>query len=81
MNDRAPVDEFARGWLAANLDPGPFSVDDGPVGSHLVDKFIIEAKEYGLSQAQLDQSLGDVRVYLQRAFDEAALKWRSKHAD
>lgn len=68
-DDQAAI--FARSWIAANISPGPHSVDDGAIVQRIVDQFVAEAQEAGLSQEQLERSLGNVRVFLQSAFDDA----------
>ena len=69
---------FGRGWIAANINPGPFSINDGPVVQTIVDQFVAEAEEAGLSQEQLERSLGDIHVFLQSAFDDAHRVWKSE---
>ncbi|MBA3642026.1 MAG: hypothetical protein H0W53_22775 [Acidobacteria bacterium] len=75
-DDQAAI--FGRRWIAANIDPGPHSVNDGPIVQTIVDQFVAEAEEAGLSQEQLERSLGDIRVFLQSAFDDAHRAWKSE---
>lgn len=60
-------------WLrdAANINPGPHSIDDPRIIQTIVDGFVAEGEEAGLSREQLERSLGDVRVFLQSASDDA----------
>ena len=69
---------FARIWIAANIDPGPHTINDGAIVQTVIDQFVAEAKDAGLSQEQLERSLGDVRAFLQGAFDDARRAWTSE---
>lgn len=69
--------EYGRSWIKAHINPGPHSVGDGPVRRTLVDQFVAGAKERGLSEEQLERSLGDIQIFLQDAFDEAHREWKS----
>lgn len=71
--DRAAM--FGRSWIAANIFPGPHSMTDRPIVQDIVDQFVGEARDAGLSQEQLERSLGNIRVFLQNAFDEAQRSW------
>lgn len=66
---------FGRSWIAANIFPGPHSMTDRPIVQDIVDRFVREARDAGLSQEQLERSLGNIRVFLQNAFDEAQRSW------
>lgn len=74
-NDKAGA--FARGWIADNINPGPFSIGDGPVGQAMVDQFVAEAKRAGVPHDELECSLGSIRLFLQGAFDAAASAWKA----
>jgi hypothetical protein len=71
--DQAAI--FGRSWIAANIFPGPHSMTDRPIVQDIVDQFIGEARDAGVSQEQLELSLGDIRVFLQKAFDDAQRAW------
>ncbi len=75
-DDQAAI--FGRSWIAANINPGPHSINDRPIVQIIVDQFVAEAEEAGLSQEQLERSLGDIRVFLQSAFDDAQRAWKSE---
>lgn len=72
-DDQAAI--FGRSWIAANIFPGPHSITDRPIVQDVVDQFVGEARDAGVSQEQLERSLGDVRVFLQNAFDDAQRSW------
>lgn len=75
-DDQAAI--FGRSWIAANIFPGPHSMTDRPIVQDIVDQFVGEAREAGVSQEQLERSLGDVRVFLQEAFDDAQRSLKSQ---
>lgn len=78
MTDDNAAATFARSWIRANIDPGPHSVNDGPIMPDVVKHFVTAAAEAGLSQDQLEQWLGDVTAFLQSAFDDARRKRQSQ---
>jgi len=77
-HDDDPAAWFGRSWIAANINPGPHSVNDGLIVQTIVDQFVGEAEEAGLSQKQLERSLGDIHVFLQSAFNDAHRAWKSQ---
>ena len=78
MIDDNAAATFARSWIRANIDPGPHSVNDGPITPNVVERFVTAASEAGLSKDQLEQSLGDVTAFLQSAFDGARRERQSQ---
>jgi hypothetical protein len=68
---------FGREWIAENISPDPFSINDGPVTQFTVDKFIAKAGQRGLSKQQLEHSFGNIQQFLQGAFDDAEAVWRA----
>ena len=75
-NDDNDAAMFARSWIRANINPGPHSMNDGPVVPHIVEHFVTAAADAGLSQDQLEQALGDVTAFLQNAYDDAHRAWK-----
>ena len=75
-DDQAAI--FGKRWIAANIFPGPHSMTSRPIVDDIVEQFVGEAQEAGLSREQLERSLGDIRIFLQSAYDDAQRSWRSE---
>lgn len=72
-----PIDAaaFAAGWIARNIDVGPYSWDDASDDERQIRRFRTEAVQAGLSEADLERGLGPVPAFIAKAYAEAAAKW------
>jgi hypothetical protein len=68
---------FAIGWIARNIDVGPFSCDDPPICDGPISLFRKEAEEAGFSEADLVNGIGPVPAFIEQAYADAVAKWRS----
>lgn len=67
---------FAAGWIARNIEVGPFSCDDAPVYAGALAAFLKDAADAGLSQADLERGIGNVPAFLTKAYSDAVVAWR-----
>ena len=75
-----PVEDvlrFARGWIAANIEVGPFSWKDNPIDDEPIHSFRQEATRAGLTEADLERGIGDVRVFIAKAYEDAVCAWQA----
>jgi hypothetical protein len=68
---------FAAGWIASNIETGPFSADDPPIYDVPVILFRRAAAQAGISEFDLIHALGPIPEYIARAFADATCRWRA----
>lgn len=62
----AKAPSFAAGWIASNIEPGPFSADDPPIYDVPVSLFRRAAVQAGISEVDLIHALGPIPNILPR---------------
>lgn len=73
----AKARSFAAGWIASNIETGPFSADDPPIYDVPVSLFRRAATQAGISEVDLIHALGPIPEYIARAFADATCRWRA----
>ncbi len=68
---------FASGWVARNIEIGPFSLNDPPIYDKPISDFKKAAVRAGLSEADLVQSIGPVPVFIAKAYSDAIASWKA----
>jgi hypothetical protein len=66
---------FAAGWIARNIEIGPYSWDDASDDERPISPFRTEAAQAGLSEADLERGLGPVPAFMAKAYAEADARW------
>ena len=68
---------FAAGWIARNIEIGPFSWNDPPIYDGQISDFKKAAAEAGLSEAELAQGIGPVPAFIAKAYSDANATWEA----
>lgn len=66
---------FAESWIGRNINVGPFSCDDAGDCAGPIRQFARDAAQAGLTQAQLEDTLGPVAPYIVAAYAAASRAW------
>src|SRR5690242_7708432 len=64
--------DFANHWVFENINAGPYAPEDGPhpEAEAAVEKLVADAAGEGISQAELEEDLGDLHDFVSNAFEE-----------
>ena len=68
---------FANGWIARNIEAGPFSWNDPPIYDGPIRRFRKEAAHAGFSEADLEHGIGAVPAFIANAYEIANARWRA----
>ena len=68
---------FSNGWVASNIMVGPFSRDDLSIYDAPIARFRKEATQAGLSEEDLENTIGPVPEFIARAYKDALSRWRA----
>ena len=74
-SDKASI--FAAGWVAENIEIGPFSWNDPPIYDESIREFREKAAQAGLSEADLVQGIGPVPAFIAKAYSDAIATWKT----
>ncbi|MEO8723981.1 MAG: hypothetical protein ABI395_10775, partial [Sphingobium sp.] len=68
---------FATGWIARNIETGPFSRNDPPIYDGPIAMFRRNAAQAGFGEADLEHGIGAVPAFIAKAYADSAAKWRA----
>ena len=68
---------FSNGWVASNIMVGPFSTDDLSIYDGPIALFRKEAAQAGLSEEDLENTIGPVPEFIARAYADALSRWHA----
>lgn len=71
---------FAIGWVARNIEVGPFSWNDPPIYDGPTSHFLKEAAQAGFSETNLELGIGPVPAFIAHAYSDAHARWRPSAA-
>ena len=74
-SDKASI--FAAGWVAENIEIGPFSWNDPPIYDEPTRYFRQEALQAGISEADLVHAIGPVPAFIAEAYSDAIATWKA----
>lgn len=68
---------FATGWIARNVENGPFSLNDPPIFDGPISIFRKEAVQAGFSEGDLELAIGPVPAFIAQAYADAVANWHA----
>lgn len=68
-----PGIDFANQWIAENIRPTFYAPDDGPhpETEATLKRFLDDAKEDGITRAEIEEDMGDLGDFISAALEEA----------
>ena len=65
------IADFTIRWVEENIGPGPypFIECEDPLSDRMVERFISDAEQAGISFARLESAVAGVRGFVEDAFD------------
>ena len=68
---------LSNGWVASNIMVGPFSTDDLSIYDGPIALFRKEAARAGLSEKDLENTIGPVPEFIARVYADALSRWHA----
>lgn len=68
---------FAQGWIARNIEVGPFSWKDGQLYDGPISAFRRAATQAGFDDTELERGVGSVPEFIANAYANAIRDWQA----